>query len=194
MVRKESVRRRQRAKIEVSAGGIVYARRRNKVKVVLVGSYKPFVTWRLPKGHPEKGEHLIEAARREVREETGVAGSGGPKLGMAHFFFTHPVNKEFIHKFVHYYLFKKETGSVKLHSSETPRKEYDEARWFTIEDAVKAVTFKNDKLMLRRAAKLISRRQIEGRQKLGQPLKNSSIAAAKPVALGRYQRGAGEAR
>jgi len=178
-------RRKARAVVEVSAGGIVYDRRRGKVKVVLVGTAKPFVTWRLPKGHPEAGERLLDAARREVQEESGVAGSGGPKLGMAHFFFTHPVSKAFTHKFVHYFLFKKVTGSVTLHD-----KEYDMARWFGLEEAVRAATFKNDKLMLRRAARLIQRRQAEGRRKLGQPA--VARTAAKPVAMGRYEKAAGE--
>lgn len=174
--------RRRKAKVEVSAGGIVYDRRRGKVKVVLVGTAAPHVTWRLPKGHVERGEKMLDAARREVQEEAGVGGSGGPKLGVAHFFFTHPVNKEFIHKFVHYYLFKKQSGSVHLHD-----KEYASARWFALDEAVKAATFKNDKLMLRRATHMIERRQVEGRRKLGQP-----AAVAKPVAMGRYEKGAGE--
>jgi 8-oxo-dGTP pyrophosphatase MutT (NUDIX family) len=168
----------------------VYDRRRGKVKVVLVGTAKPFVTWRLPKGHPEGSEQLLDAARREVAEESGVAGSGGPKLGMAHFFFTHPASKAFIHKFVHYYLFKKQAGSVEQHDPE-----YDVARWFSLEEAIKAATFKNDKLMLKRAAGIIERRQAEGRRKLGQPAVQPAVAkaAAKPVAMGRYERGAGEA-
>lgn len=183
--------RKRKAKVEVSAGGIVYDRRRGKVKVVLVGTLKPFVTWRLPKGHPEGGEQLLAAARREVGEESGVLGSGGPKLGVAHFFFTHPVTKEFIHKFVHYYLFKKQAGSVTQHDPE-----YDVSRWFTLDEAVKAATFKNDKLMLKRATKIIEQRQAEGRRKLGQPAAQPSTArtARKPVALGRYERGAGEER
>jgi 8-oxo-dGTP pyrophosphatase MutT (NUDIX family) len=151
---------KRRAKLEISAGGIVYARRRGKVKLVLLltihhkSSADVYVTWRLPKGHPEKGESLLAAARREVFEETGVLGSGGPKLGTANFFFTHPVTKEFIHKYTHYFLFKKIRGSV--HQRD---KEYDDARWFTIEQAIKQASFKNDKVMIRRAWNLIKKRQ-----------------------------------
>ncbi|MFO0704393.1 MAG: NUDIX domain-containing protein [Candidatus Andersenbacteria bacterium] len=140
--------------LEVSAGGIIYTKRRGRHKVVLVGRFKPSVTWRLPKGHPEKGESLLVAAKREVAEETGVHGSGGPKLGVANFFFTHPVSKKFIHKFVHYYLLKKTNGSVEQHD-----KEYDTARWFTFERAIRAASFKDDKVMLQRAKRLITRRQ-----------------------------------
>jgi 8-oxo-dGTP pyrophosphatase MutT (NUDIX family) len=151
---------KRRAKLEISAGGIVYTRRRGRVKLVLLltihhkSSADVYVTWRLPKGHPEKGENLLAAARREVFEETGVLGSGGPKLGTANFFFTHPVTKEFIHKYTHYFLFKKIRGSV--HQRD---KEYDDARWFTIEQAIKQASFKNDKVMIRRAWNLIKKRQ-----------------------------------
>ena len=134
-------------------------KRRGKVKVVLVGRYKPFVTWRLPKGHPEKGESLLEAAKREVREESGVIGKGGPKLGVTNFFFTHPVSKEFIHKFVHYYLFKKHGGTVENHD-----KEYADARWFTLDAAVKAASFRDDKQILKRAAQIIRKRQLQGQK------------------------------
>ena len=151
---------RRRAKHEISAGGIVYSRRRGRIKIVLLltvhhkSSADVYITWRLPKGHPEKGESLLSAARREVFEETGVLGSGGPKLGAANFFFTHPVSKEFIHKYTHYFLFKKIRGSVREHD-----KEYDDARWFTIDQAVKQASFKNDKVMIRLAWNLIKKRQ-----------------------------------
>ena len=99
------------------------------------------------------------AAKREVAEETGVLGSGGPKLGMTNYFFTHPVTKKFIHKYVHYFLFKKIGGSVELHD-----KEYDRAQWFTFERAIKAASFKDDKVMLRRAKRIVSQRQARGRR------------------------------
>ncbi|MFH0831237.1 MAG: NUDIX domain-containing protein [Parcubacteria group bacterium] len=153
-------RPRRKAKVEISAGGIVYMRRRGLAKVALVGRFDPYPTWRLPKGHPERGEHLLKAARREIREETGVDGLGGPKLGTANFYFTHPVTKEFIHKYVHFFLLKKQAGSVEQHD-----KEYDAARWFTLDEAIRRASFKNDKIMLRRARQLIRRRQALGRQK-----------------------------
>lgn len=155
-------RRSGPAKVEISAGGIVYMKRRGRVKVVLVGRLKPFETWRLPKGHQEKGESLLDAARREVREEAGVVTKGGPKLGVTNYYFTHPVTKEFIHKFVHYFLFKKHGGTVEDHD-----KEYDDARWFTLESAIKAASFKDDKQILKRAAGIIKKRQLAGQKKEG---------------------------
>jgi len=171
----------KRASLEVSAGGIVYSKRRGVVKVVLVGLNKPYKTWRLPKGHVEKGERFIEAATREVSEESGILGSGGPKLGSANFYFVHPVNNKLIHKYVHYFLFKKQSGSVALHD-----KEYDLARWFSLEKAIKMATFKNDKIMLRRARELIKKRQKKGKQG---GTSRSRVKSTKSLDLGIYQPG-----
>ncbi len=54
---------------EVSAGGIV--RRRGEVLLVKVVNLKGERVWTFPKGHLEKGETALEAALREVEEETG---------------------------------------------------------------------------------------------------------------------------
>lgn len=165
-----SARPRRVAVHEVSSGGIIYTKRRGKVRIVLLMSKherrdakgapgRRYVTWRLPKGHPAKGEDLLAAARREVAEETGVLGTGGPKLGTANFYFTHPVTKKFTHKYVHYFLFKKKTGSTEQHD-----REYEAARWFTIPAALKAASFKNDQLMIQRAVGVIKKRQAGDRR------------------------------
>ena len=63
---------------------------------------------------------------------------------------------------MHYYLFKKKSGSVNLHD-----KEYDKAKWFTFSDALKTASFKNDKLMIKRALKVIRRRQDRAKKGKG---------------------------
>ncbi len=53
--------------VTVSAGGIVL----NTKSEVLVVNQRGN-SWSLPKGHVDPGEEPVEAARREVQEETGV--------------------------------------------------------------------------------------------------------------------------
>ncbi|HCB33698.1 MAG TPA: hypothetical protein DEP66_04025 [Acidimicrobiaceae bacterium] len=67
--------RYRNAKVDRAAGGVVL--RDDRVLVV----HRPrYDDWSLPKGHVDGGETFVEAALREVREETGVAAEvvGGP--------------------------------------------------------------------------------------------------------------------
>lgn len=50
-----------------SAGGVVL---NIKGEVLLVNNYGN--SWSFPKGHVEQGEDIIDAARREIAEETGI--------------------------------------------------------------------------------------------------------------------------
>lgn len=52
---------------EISAAGVVV----NGDKAVLVFQTNTH-TWTLPKGHVDKGESLLETAKREIHEETGI--------------------------------------------------------------------------------------------------------------------------
>ena len=56
---------------EFSAGGVVY-RRVDERLLVLVGKHSGYHKWVLPKGLIEEGETKMEAAVREVEEETGI--------------------------------------------------------------------------------------------------------------------------
>lgn len=58
-----------------SAGTLVFRRRLDDVEVLLVhasGNYNRRAPWGIPKGLPEEGESLEQAAVRETAEETGV--------------------------------------------------------------------------------------------------------------------------
>jgi predicted NUDIX family NTP pyrophosphohydrolase len=58
-----------------SAGALLYRRRGDALEVLIVhpsGAYNRRAPWSIPKGLPEPGETLADAARRETLEETGV--------------------------------------------------------------------------------------------------------------------------
>lgn len=60
-----------------AAGLVVYRRRGKQLEVLLVhpsGNYNRHAPWSLPKGLPDEGETLIEAAIRESHEEAGISG------------------------------------------------------------------------------------------------------------------------
>jgi predicted NUDIX family NTP pyrophosphohydrolase len=63
----------------VSAGVLLYRRGSDEIEVLLVhpsGNYNRRAPWSIPKGIPDEGEALEDAARRETLEETGIAVAG----------------------------------------------------------------------------------------------------------------------
>ena len=56
---------------QIAAGGVIIGRRRHKIHVAVLR--RPGGMVQLPKGKVERGESLEEAARREIKEETGFA-------------------------------------------------------------------------------------------------------------------------
>lgn len=58
-----------------SAGTLLYRNEVQGLEVLLVhpsGAYNRKAPWSIPKGIPDEGEELLDAARRETWEETGV--------------------------------------------------------------------------------------------------------------------------
>ena len=68
----------------IAAGLLLFRRRPTGPEVLLVHLGGPFWArkdlgaWSIPKGEAAPGEELLEAARREFREETGVDPAGSP--------------------------------------------------------------------------------------------------------------------
>lgn len=72
----------------ISAGILLYKIENNNLKIFLVHPGGPFFankdegTWSIPKGLPEENEELLNAAKRELEEETGIKpGNGFVPLG-----------------------------------------------------------------------------------------------------------------
>ena len=55
---------------ELSSGGIVTKLRNSKMRILLIKD--PYGKWTWPKGKIDKGETPLDAAKREVGEETGL--------------------------------------------------------------------------------------------------------------------------
>jgi 8-oxo-dGTP pyrophosphatase MutT (NUDIX family) len=132
----------------VSAGGVVWRREPGGgVEVVICGRRADNV-WGLPKGTPDNGESIEDAALREVREETGLAVRLGEPLGTISYWFTADGARH--HKRVHHWLMEPTGGDVADHDAE-----FDEVVWLPLREAAERLSYRNEKRVLADAAALL---------------------------------------
>jgi 8-oxo-dGTP pyrophosphatase MutT (NUDIX family) len=126
---------------ELSCGGIVFYKDNNKIKYILI-KHKLGKHWGFPKGHIEEGETEEIAALREIKEETDIDSIiiEGFKEKTKY----NPIKK--ISKTVIFFLTK--TNSLYF---KPQKKEIDECRWASYEEALKLLTYKNQKELLKKA-------------------------------------------
>lgn len=148
----EGSRRKKRVAWLVSAGGVVYRVNQGRIEVVLCGRREP-PRWSLPKGAPDEGESLEETAKREVEEETGLKVVVEEPLGSIGYWFVRPDDRVQCHKTVHFYLMRPVGGSLEEHDPE-----FDEVRWFPVEEAARTMTYANEAKVLEKAVALVSQR------------------------------------
>ncbi len=129
-----------RIKYEVSAGGLVLRRRESTYDALLIGRGTPRI-WSLPKGHLEHKESHEQAALREVREETGCWAELITKLSDISYWFY--INRGKHKKSVTFYLMRYLSGDTANHDHEV-----DEAQWFDIMSAKRALKYVNEKRLV----------------------------------------------
>ena len=95
----------------------------------------------LPKGNIDRGESAAEAARREVREEAGVAGDLVGKLGDVKYWYVRRDGTR-VFKVVSFFLLRYRSGSVADHD-----REVDGAEWVALEDAERLLEYRGEKQM-----------------------------------------------
>ena len=130
-----------------SAGGIVHRSDQERVEILLVHRRKPLL-WALPKGTPDSGETIEETARRETREETGIEVEIEAPLGSITYFFVR--ERVRFHKTVHFFLMRPVGGSIDQHDHE-----FDEVRWFQLEEALELMSYPTERDVAQRAAELL---------------------------------------
>jgi 8-oxo-dGTP pyrophosphatase MutT (NUDIX family) len=105
----------------------------------------------LPKGLVDPGEKPLEAALREVREETGITAAPITKLGDSKYVYVRSWGDgERVFKIVSFYLFRYESGRID-DIAEAMRVEVGRAKWVRLEDAPKLLAYRGEKQMARQA-------------------------------------------
>jgi len=132
-----------------SSGGVIFRASKDTIDVALV-AVKGRKTWCLPKGIIDKGEDPPTTALREVKEETGLTGEIIDKIGQVSYWYFLRKEMTKIHKTVHFYLLKYTSGSTGDHDHEV-----DEARWFSIDEAIDKLSYKSEKEIMHKAKRMI---------------------------------------
>src|ERR1700761_3466213 len=129
---------------EFSAGGVVV---RGDEMVVIVPTRRASdgsKVLALPKGHIDPGETAIQAATREVREETGIVAEPVRELGEARYWYRR--DGQTIPKSVAFFLFDFVEGDTADHDDEV-----EEARWITLPQAKAQLSHAAEREMVDRA-------------------------------------------
>ncbi len=122
---------------EFSAGGVVVRRFRGRTFLAAV-RVKDGTVLALPKGHPEPGESMAEAATREVREETGLEAALVEKLEDVRYFYARDGKR--VLKVVSFFLLRYRSGSVTDHDHEV-----DGAEWVPLEEAPRLLAYPGER-------------------------------------------------
>jgi 8-oxo-dGTP pyrophosphatase MutT (NUDIX family) len=129
---------------EISAGGVV-VRGEQVVAIVptrLAGDGSRVLA--LPKGHVDPGESPLQAATREVREETGILAEPICKLGSSRYWYRRDGRPT--PKTVTFYLFAYVSGDTADHDDEVL-----EARWIDLREALTELSYEGEREMVRLA-------------------------------------------
>ncbi|HYP02860.1 MAG TPA: NUDIX domain-containing protein, partial [Pyrinomonadaceae bacterium] len=150
----ESVMSATPTKTQISAGGVVFRRRRDdslvEVALISVGGER---RWQLPKGLVDAGESAEAAAMREAREETGVETELVAPLDKIEYWYyaTNRGGRVRFHKFVYFYLLRYLSGDVRDHDAEV-----NEARWVEIDEARTMLAFAGERKVVERAREMLA--------------------------------------
>ncbi len=147
-----------KARMEFSAGGVVYRRTNNgEIEVAFIRYEKG--GWTFPKGHIEPGESNEVAAARESREELGLKELVEKDfLGTIDLLFKDKYNTPgaMIQKRIYYFLFE-----TKEMETSAPQEDYiKEVRWVQLAEAANFLEHKNMQKILNQAIVILKENRI----------------------------------
>lgn len=147
----------KKIKVERSAGAIIFRKQGERILYLLLQHIRGH--WAFPKGHIEAGERPIEAARREIKEETGISRIRfTPSYKETiNFRFQWPpksADAESRLKFVVFYLGEVFTRNVKLSH------EHKAFQWVPYDRALSILKHRNTRELLTKAHERIGHRKV----------------------------------
>lgn len=148
VVRKNSIKQRP-ARVEYSAGGIVFRRMPRGIEIAFIED--PWHKWTFAKGHIKKRESIVRAAVRETQEEMGVRGLKPIKpLGRTEIWFVdryvHKGSR--VHKYIYFVLMEAPYGA-KAHPQK--RELIHAVHWVPLSQALRSSNYKDVRPVLQKA-------------------------------------------
>lgn len=135
--------------LEKSAGTVIF--RKDKEVIYYLLLHYQVGHWGFPKGNIKKGEQIIETARRETKEETGIGDIEfiqGFKEKIEYFY---QREGKRIYKTVIFFLSRTRIKEVKISF------EHEDFEWLNYEKALKRLIYKNAKEILKKANEVLLR-------------------------------------
>ena len=126
------------------AGGVVW-RGRGRARRLAVVHRPAYDDWSLPKGHLDAGETFLDAAVREVREETGCVARPIELLTAT----TYPVNGR--QKYVLWW-----SMAFEAEVQAPAEGEIGEVRWLTVTEARRSLSYESEREVLQLARRRAS--------------------------------------
>lgn len=123
----------------IEAAGGILVRKTRQGKHIAVIHRSRYDDWTLPKGKREKDETFLEAARREIEEETNCRVQPGKFIGCM----SYVVNG--MPKIVLYWHM-----TVIGEKPFTPNVEVDKLRWVTVKQAIKILSYDGEKKLVKK--------------------------------------------
>jgi 8-oxo-dGTP diphosphatase len=135
-----------------AAGGVVVRDGDDGPEVAIIHRPK-YMDWSLPKGKLEEGEDWLEAALREVKEETGYSAEASIELPRVSY-----LDRKGRRKLVRYWLMRPLEGAFE------PDAEVDELRWVGRDEAESMLTYPHDRELVGKALRRRRLRRLLGRK------------------------------
>jgi 8-oxo-dGTP pyrophosphatase MutT (NUDIX family) len=133
-----------------SAGIVVYRTQNNLSDYLLIQHVGGTEHWDFPKGKLEAGEDELQAALRELKEETGLDVIVQGEFQESFSYDFTDFDGAAAHKTVTFFIGLAQTYQIKL------SEEHKEAQWLPYEQAREKLTFPNAKILLDRVQAFVS--------------------------------------
>jgi bis(5'-nucleosidyl)-tetraphosphatase len=135
---------------EISAGAVIYFEKANGERRYLALHY-PAGHWDFPKGGVEDGESEEQAARREIREETGLTIESFVSNFKKKIDYHYRRADGLSHKQVIFFLARATSDRIQISY------EHSGYEWLTFDQAIRRLSFDNARNILREANEFLSK-------------------------------------